>query len=528
MAIVPPSSIVKLISNIRFNRSYQHVPWFIDENSQRNYFNSKVTKTYDQNFSYIRQGEALMLPDNINNIINNTYIMYANAGYSVKWYYAFITRMEYINDNTTKVYIQQDYFQTWRFTINFSQCFVEREHANSDLIGENIIEENLDLGQYKNSELQFTGVLGNPVICAATSVGVKDDGTVGNYIGGMYGNLYSGVFLITFDTWEQANAWLTTITEAGKSDGIVSLFMCPRALVRERGVQGPYTYNGSMPKQLDSIDGYRPKNNKLFTYPYNFMTATNNNGKTMELRYEFFSGSTCDFSLSGTFQANPEVMLWARNYKGATNNYLYKLMLEGFPFCAFTIDAYKAWLAQTAGSRMAQTTSLITNGIASAANLIGGIAGIGGESFYGAGQMGQGISGLINTFNGAVALMGKIQDASVMPAEAKGVPSSDINYALGIQDFGFCYTQITRQYAIMIDNFFSLYGYATRETKYPNVTGRKNWNYVKTNGSNVYGPMPPDAIALMNRVFDNGVTFWHNPDSIGNYSLDNSPTGGEG
>ena len=66
-----------------------------------------------------------------------------------------------------------------------------------------------------------------------------------------------------------------------------------------------------------------------------------------------------------------------------------------------------------------------------------------------------------------------------------------------------------------------MYGYLVNVNKVPNMTGRKSWNYVKTNGASVVGKVPPDVLAQINSLFDRGLTFWHTGD-VGNYALDNS------
>lgn len=55
------------------------------------------------------------------------YVMYLNENYTNKWFYAFITKMEYENDYNTKIYITTDVFQTWQFNLTFKQSFIERE-----------------------------------------------------------------------------------------------------------------------------------------------------------------------------------------------------------------------------------------------------------------------------------------------------------------------------------------------------------------------------------------------------------------
>lgn len=60
-------------------------------------------------------------------LIKYNYCMYQNKNYSNKWFYAFITGMRYVNDNTTFINIQTDVWQTWQFDLVFKRSFVERE-----------------------------------------------------------------------------------------------------------------------------------------------------------------------------------------------------------------------------------------------------------------------------------------------------------------------------------------------------------------------------------------------------------------
>lgn len=93
------------------------------------------------------------------------------------------------------------------------------------------------------------------------------------------------------------------------------------------------------------------------------------------------------------------------------------------------------------------------------------------------------------------------------------------------QDFYYFQIHLKEQYARVIDDYFDLYGYATKRVKTPNISSRPHWNYTKTIGCNVVSVNcnNNDVTAIKN-IFDNGITFWKNADEIGNYSLDNSPS----
>lgn len=56
--------------------------------------------------------------------------MYQNSNYSNKWFYAFITSMEYKNDNTTYIKLETDIWQTYQFEIQFKPSFIVREMVN--------------------------------------------------------------------------------------------------------------------------------------------------------------------------------------------------------------------------------------------------------------------------------------------------------------------------------------------------------------------------------------------------------------
>ena len=76
-------------------------------------------------------------------------------------------------------------------------------------------------------------------------------------------------------------------------------------------------------------------------------------------------------------------------------------------------------------------------------------------------------------------------------------------------------------YALRIDNFFSMYGYKTNRVKVPNITGRQNWNYVKTIGFNFTGDIPQEDADEIRTLFDNGYTLWHNTSTYLDYSQAN-------
>ena len=54
--------------------------------------------------------------------------MFQNTEFNSKWFYAFITKIEYIQKNLTRIYFDIDIFQTWHFDVTWKPSFVVREH----------------------------------------------------------------------------------------------------------------------------------------------------------------------------------------------------------------------------------------------------------------------------------------------------------------------------------------------------------------------------------------------------------------
>ena len=81
---------------------------------------------------------------------------------------------------------------------------------------------------------------------------------------------------------------------------------------------------------------------------------------------------------------------------------------------------------------------------------------------------------------------------------------------------------IKAQQAQMIDDYFSMYGYRTDRLKLPNITGRTNWNFVKTQICNVIGNIPQADIEQVKQIMNSGITFWHNPATYLDYSQNNT------
>ena len=77
------------------------------------------------------------------------------------------------------------------------------------------------------------------------------------------------------------------------------------------------------------------------------------------------------------------------------------------------------------------------------------------------------------------------------------------------------------EYARIIDDYMTQFGYKVNSLKVPNITGRPNWNYVKTQGCNITGDIPQSDVEEIKALFNRGITIWHNPNTFLDYSQNN-------
>lgn len=504
---IAPNTTIRLLKDVPLDNTYRNTIYFANVVNQTSYFSGKTKYTFAEQ-SYQRvQKETLRIGLKADDLYDCNYLMFQNTSYGNKWFYAFVTGVEYVNNETSEVSFEIDVMQTWNFDYDVKMSFVEREMSITDNIGDNLVPENLEIGDYIYKDLGLTSLFNlYQIVIAATFDENMDDAT-----GGMYGGVFSGLHYNVFSSWQSAASFISEATEQNKADGIVSIFMLPIAFTADYQSSIPEVFNLERDKQLTDIDGYIPKNNKLFTYPYNLLYVTNNEGNVANYAFEYFSTDKCTFNASGAMCCTPECMLVPLNYKGVEKNYNEKLIIGNFPQCAYTVDTFKAWVAQN-------QNQLALNAI----NAIGTTAAGAAAMYASGGKLGTGMT--LNGIQQISGLVASVSDKSTLPPHARGGGGSIINMANQIKGFQFYYAHIRAEFARIIDDYFNTYGYATHRVKIPNRVIRPHWNYVKTVNVSLTGSVPADDMAKLRQIYDNGVTFWRNGDEVGNYALDNRPS----
>lgn len=510
--LIHPDTFIRLIKNCPLDDTYHNTIYFNSVDDQTAYFRSTLSGRNFFKQSYQRYASGvLQVQASVDTLYDCNYLMFQNSAFGNKYFYAFVTSVEYVNNATTRVNYKIDVLQTWFFDYTLADCFVEREHPETDGIGDNLVPEGLETGEFLTTQLDvdncpFDGGDYHVIIV----YGTEKTAVNGEYAA-VVGNVFSGLDFIRCVTPSSAYAKLKEINDAGKSDAVVGVFMIPSMFWGGQSVVDftATTVIGNVSKGLDNLynntfNGYKPKNNKLYTGQFFGLIGTSSSGDEHRYPIEYFQNPTAPhFGLYFGLGASPEAMLAPMDYKGTRANYNEELTCKDFPQCAYATDSFKAYLAQNSGRLLAGAATTALSTAVQAVSNPGGAA--------------------LNAFNAVFNTLGTLHDISVLPPKIRGAGASYVNYTRNSVGFRFYLYNVTKEFAQIIDGYFDMFGYAVHRVKKPNRNSRPHWNYVKTSHCAIHGNAPSADLSAIEQIYDNGVTFWKNGAEIGNYSLDNSP-----
>ena len=490
MNVVPmtPLTTVKVLKNVPLDLSNTDTLKFSSVSEQIIYFNGKVEYTFT-NCTPVKLQNKIRIPKPADKLYNCNYIMFQNQNFENRWFYAFITSIDFVNVNMCEVGIELDVLQTYQFEWNIKPSYVLREHANSDNIGDNLVTESVDLGYYREETAEKTTYFNSYVAVVATSYDPTQE-KLGGYVGGLFTGLkYVPALVDNPDQVQSLVDLLENITKANKSDSITSIFMMPSMFYTSEDI--PISLRFDAKKEQSKLGNYTPRNKKLLTYPYNYLYVFTPDGANSIYRYEFFQNTdSCGFNLLCAMSCNPEIVLEPIAYQKQQFNIDESLTMSGFPQCSYAIDSFKAYLSQNATS-------------------------------IGLGLLGTVATGGVGAILSGASQINNVVMASQKPPQVRGQQGSSTFTGVREKNFYFVNKHISEEYAKIIDGYFDMYGYATNKVKVPNLTGRPYWNYVQTKDAKILGNIPFDDLKKIKDIFNRGVTFWHG-DWVGNYELDNS------
>ena len=689
---------VDVFGNVPLEIGTNHTILFESQAAQRAYFDSKrITGGAFTNISYQRHASGVMrLQAQMTLLGNANYLRFCNPTFENREFYAFIVDIRYINNSTVEISYVIDVLQTWMFEYTVNPCFIDREHAETDNVGDNRVNEGLDTGPYVQAGLEEINHWGTSVSDTSFFVVATQDPQGQNAVNYDY-NVYAAFYCQNCATIQDLNTLLQAYmagptgslepiisisqypssfydTVSGKTSPVpytltedqtiglgpfvltdpvgytiptgvnyyldpeftkyvastaevnygkmfesgVVVFSTPDVWYVPSGV--PYFSDPAMTQQAGVVSGYElaetyengivyftrtsglvvtsyyvnsalaqiakffcniadcviggysyytPKNNKLYTYPYNFMVLESPDGASTTLRFEDFRNHNVHkFWSNLTVFPYAESICAPMDYETVTNTYniQHALFSKGYPMVGLATDVYSAWLAQNkyavsltkglvdtadtvintakeaVAEQQAKEYPVASNWIEKGLNLVqkgadwvqGGIntvargisAGVNNvrDTVADTGLIGTAIQGygMVKAPETIMSKLLAMKSHEVMPDAVitKANAPSLLTY-MGMLNYRIYYMKIRPEYAEMIDNYFTCYGYAVKRVKRPNIKSRTEWNYIKTTGCTISGNVPGDVEMAICAAYDSGITFWHHPDNMYRYDLDN-------
>lgn len=522
------------IGAVSFDSSYRHVRYIPDREEQRQHFMSLCPISLRrEDYTYQRMDDSVVVPFNAETLYGYNYVIFQNSNYGHRWFYAFVTDIDYVNPNSARLHLELDIMQTWLPDCTVNACMVEREHVSDDVLGKHIKDEGIDPGELVVDWYAFDNQNQFLYPIVASTVEPLKSGGYTNVSGERYMGVYSGCVLTVFSSVSELKSYLNALASNGQQDAVSAIYLAPSFCVQNTvaktdGWGAWVDPSAAVPSEdwsynLDiwSLDGYTPKNAKTLCYPNQYFEVTNFNGGNQRLRMELFgTPGKVEFDKTGGCSQESTLAYIPKNYNGnAGRSIELAVYMANFPTCSWV---YQAW-ANMYGQSQVDMMGIKFNSLVDmpfAANAISGA-----QSFVGAALA-------LDVKGAAQAVASNVQDqvnafaalskATRTPNTSRGGLNSTTSLVnLGSYTVGFRKYTCRAEMAKQIDDYFSCYGYLVSECKKPNLTGRKSWNYVKTNGANVTGKVPASTLARINALFDRGLTFWHT-DEVGNYALDNS------
>lgn len=511
-----PISQVRLYKNIPLDIEQNHTFSFCDSNenfdsiARSEYFENHLFKTFTE-FVYIKEKKAIKVEAEKLVVESCNYMIFTNITQTFgKDYYCFITNMEWINPTTVLIYFDYDWLQTELMEIgskNFGikTAFIEREIVENDAIGLHTVSENLEIGEIviddtysRTYHIDKSLLLGQ--------IATNDEQ---NFAGSFVNGVFSPLFLTKFGTTASDINAINSILDKFKNtpEKIPILRVIPSACQQLITTVVGKNESFNIPV-IKSLNGYIPKNNKLFSPPYCTLTAVVSTGQIKEYNLNDFNvlNDNITFNIKSVAYPSPCVMATPLNYKKVSENYAESVSFNNFPVCCWNVESYNEW----------DSKSFTVSNITAVAD---GVAKIGVNAVIG---------NYLGVASGVVGTASRIYN-NVAGNEVKKMHSisltgtageTTVDSAFNQSSISFFYEVIRSEFAKIIDDFFTCFGYKVNITKQPNLTSRKYWNFCKCSNIIFDCDIELEARKAIKKAFENGLTIWHTTD-IGNYTLNN-------
>lgn len=525
MAYVAPIGTIEFYQDVPLTSDYTDTIYFASESAQRAYFSGKLYARYTNQMYTRVHGNKIRVNTNAENMPRVNYLGF-NNGRIAKWYYAFITGIEYVNEQVTEITYELDDLQTWFISARWHDCFIERQHSTTDEIGDNTQPEPLEVTDYFASKLfkyhncNSIGYVLSIGLADAEAIGISSNPIFTTTKFGGYGTLVKYLY---FGSASSLQAFLELcefqnglIKISSLQCQPISLYAVPAEIfgTNLRSVQwGSATINLvsenavryffdelSAPDAIGEGPYYTPKNKKLLTYPFNLLKVSAGT-KIQEYKFEnFMLNGASNFVSYATNVPSPSIIIKPLSYEGDEDQYHYSITLDTFPSLPLYQNGVGGFVA---GAMVKSAKTLGSMLVATLSQNVSTASGVGYVGLRNVLKEGINSTGALKSNSGGT-------DVSPIMADKS---DSEPRLMITLQQFS-----LKREYAILYDKYLSKYGYAQNKVGRPNIHARTRWTYIKTRNCSVSGPIPAEAMKTISRVMDNGITWWSAGWTVGAYT----------
>lgn len=395
---------IDLLGGVPWQSDYKHVRYFSSKAEQDSYFNSRTIIKSFNNAKVVRTANQFSMlltltPAQANKV---SYLRFTNGNLDGKTYYCFVKGIAYEGDNRCRLFIEVDFYQTFRFDVSFANSYIERQHGNVTLI-----EDNLALGQelitYNISETF-------PYKDYIFIVLVANENLLGSTGGGWNVTSYAGApsalyhYVVPIKIGGNANDSSMVYTDTGTAfynwfelfstmqdtwaNKIVSAYITKYCGLNFIVNGNNITYNDTNKvkffattnnpgnvmrgmfhienvKEYDTITFSLSKaglpsgfNAKLAQYPYNKVVISTVNGQQLELKPQFIDGDSIEIRMYGSLGISNKVAFSIENYAlngvSGSDQKLNCILIDDTPqLLPIIVEQYAAYVQGNANSLMA-------------------------------------------------------------------------------------------------------------------------------------------------------------------------------
>lgn len=272
---ITPQAAITLVK-VPFNASCKDTLYFATKAAQNTYFEGLIGQQFT-NYTYVKKDSVIKVEMNYEDAKNYNYLFYDNitqegTGLVSKRIFCFIVAEEYVNENTTKLYIKTDTIQTYLSEIladKTSVSYINKQHVKKtdDVIGRFLLDEGLQGSEYVKSQLldetsyatdtssinwglitdtedqvkYLDSSTGNYMIVAGCTENIL--GTLDALKNRMYGGIYSGLTYYGFASVEQVSLFIGYLNQSAAIDVLFNLFLIPISIANWRPWPATVDYN---------------------------------------------------------------------------------------------------------------------------------------------------------------------------------------------------------------------------------------------------------------------------------------------